>query len=88
MMNNTAPAIARRLRLSTGAIFAALILTGVAFLAVAAGLAPPLNETAQNASVAIEEPLSKVAPGTAAPQAGDHQQASSDDNGGSAPLSR
>jgi hypothetical protein len=88
MMNDTTPAIARRVRLSTGAIFAALILTGAAFLAVAAGLTPPLNEPAQNSGVAVDEPLSKNAIVNTPPPSDAPLQAFSDDNGGSVPLSR
>lgn len=56
MIDKTHPAFARRLRLSTGGIFAALILTCAALLAVAAAVGPSATEP--EAAVSVEGPVS------------------------------
>lgn len=65
MIVNTQPAFARRLRLSTAGIFAAIILTVAALLAIAVAVAP--SNDGSGSSVFIEAPVklsdnSKVVP--------------------------
>ena len=62
MIEKSNPAIARRLRLSTGGIFAALVLTCAALLAVVAAVRPPALNRETVASVAIEGPVPAGAP--------------------------
>lgn len=59
MIDRTSPAFARRIRLSTGAIFAALILTCAALLAVSAAVRPVYDEGLP--AVAIEGPIPDIA---------------------------
>lgn len=55
MIDRTHPAVARRIRLSTGAIFAAIILTCAALLAVAAAVRPVYDDGYPK--VTIEGPI-------------------------------
>jgi hypothetical protein len=52
------PAIARRLRLSTGGIFVAVILTCAALLALAAAVRPTPVDTGTGAAVKLVGPVS------------------------------
>lgn len=61
MIDRTSPAFARRIRLSTGAIFAALILTCAALLAISAAVRPVYDEGLP--AVAIEAPIPDIAEG-------------------------
>ena len=58
MIDRTHPAFARRIRLSTGAIVVAVILTGIAMLAIAAAVRPDYNT--DSAAVVIEGPVSAI----------------------------
>ena len=62
MIDKSNLAIARRLRLSTGGIFAALVLTCAALLAVVAAVRPSSLNRETVASVSIEGPVSAGAP--------------------------
>lgn len=61
MIDRTSPAFARRIRLSTGAIFAASILTCAALLAVSAAVRPVYDEGLP--VVTIEAPIPDLAEG-------------------------
>jgi hypothetical protein len=56
MIDRAPPAVARRIRLSTGAIFAAVILTCAAMLAIVAAVRPVYE--GDKSSVLIEGPIS------------------------------
>ena len=62
MIEKPPPGIARRLRLSTGAIVAALILTCAAFLAIEAAVDNPGVGVPPGATVKVEAPHSENSP--------------------------
>jgi hypothetical protein len=68
------PVYARRLKLSTGAICAALLLTGAAALAVFEVAGPMSVQAVPHAAVPVEAP---IRPAHASEMITDHQQASS-----------
>jgi hypothetical protein len=76
METQSKPIYARRLKLSTGAIFAALLLTGAAALAVFEMLGPVSVKPIPQAAVQIESP---ILPTVASEMKTDGKQASSDD---------
>ena len=76
MNDRTTPVYARRLRLSTGAICAALLLTGAAVLAVFQALGPSSVVLVPQDAVPVETPLR---PAHASEMPSDRQQASSAD---------
>lgn len=77
MNDRTTPVYARRLRLSTGAIFAALVLTGAAVLAVFEALGPSSVVFGPQDAVPVEAP---VLPAHASEMPSDRQQASTGDS--------
>jgi hypothetical protein len=85
MIDRAPPAYARRLRLSTGSIVAALLLTGAALLAVVAAVGRPGAVTAPGVSVRVEGPLSEIMPEQVRD---DRLQASSEDDSGLASVRR
>jgi hypothetical protein len=87
MKDQAPPAYKRRLRLSTGAICAAVVLTGAALLAIAA-VERSGEADAPTVAVRIEGPLSEFAPAEVPRKPDDSAQASSDDGRRSDFLSR
>lgn len=63
----TDPVLARRLKLSTGSIVVAVVLTCVALLAVAATVGPSVT-VGEDSAVAIEAPMDGVDSRLAVPQ--------------------
>jgi hypothetical protein len=87
MIDKTSPAYKRRLRLSTGAICAAVVLTGAALLAIAA-VEHTGEAQAPAASVRVVAPLSEFDPSVVPRLPDDRAQASTDDGRRSALVSR
>ena len=81
MDTKSSPVIARRLRLSTGAIFAAVVLTGAAVLTVFEIVRPPAIALGPNSAVPLEVPLipARAIPAHASQMITKDKQASSDD---------
>lgn len=87
MIDKATPAYKRRLRLSTGAICAAVVLTGAALLAIAA-VEHTGEARAPAVAVRVEGPLSEFAPAEVPRLPDERAQASFNDGRRSALVSR